>query len=270
MKINLLSLILFSCLCLPNMSHAQLLTPLPDTIDYASPDTYNRGVYFFGGFGLGALTSGEEMRALKKNLGFDQGRLYEMFSTGIGARWWDRYYLELGTNVLTTDPDDVQLRQGKRVELQEVSLAFNLLLGYRFWQNQRTGLVLWAGGSSLNQALRITERQRTDFNFDDFSTGSTEDVRTWPTFTHEQGALHLALEWRSRPRSRTNPNNIYRLGHSSSGVSSDWSIRLGYIRGLQTKAWSVDYGTVSNAPVDVGEYLYLSASIDISYNYRRK
>ena len=135
------------------------------------------------------------------------------------------------------------------------------------------GLVLWGGASAIIHEIRLTEHQSVNFDFNDFATtASTEEVRTRPTFTHSQGALHVALEWRSRPLSRRNPNvrALASLGRSNSGVSADWGMRLGYVRGFQDEAWSVDYGSVSNAPIDQGEYVYLSFIADISYNYRRK
>lgn len=273
MKINLVFFVLLAGLWLPNHLQAQVLTPMADTIDYNSPDTYNRAIYSYLGTGAGVLTGSDNMRKLTEGLGFEQGRIRQMFSAGFGGRFRDRFYAELGISFLISTYDDLRLSGGRILELKESALSGNLLFGYGLWQSDRNGLVLWAGPSVIGQVVQITERQEVDFNFDTFSnTGSTQDVRTWPLFVHGQGALHLALEWRTRPFMSRNPraNAVARAGCPRTGVSSDLAIRLGYVGGFQETAWEVDYGNVSNAPVDRNAFMYLSVTGNLSYNYRRK
>ena len=129
MKTNSVLFVLLACWCLPNHLQAQLITPVADTIDYRSPDTYKRAIYSYVGTGVGVRTGTDQMSKLTEDLGFEQTRFRQMVGFGTGARFWDRYYAELGISVLSSDHDDLQLSGGKTLEMTEAAFSGNLLFG---------------------------------------------------------------------------------------------------------------------------------------------
>lgn len=263
---HLLLFFLLGGLCVSTTVNAQFLTPIQDSTDY-SAETFDRGYHFSAGIGGNVLTGNQQMRDLTENLGFDEARFQNMYNIGIGARFLDRCYLDFFTNFHFSDHTDIDISNDRVLSLDERNLTLSLLFGYRFWQNERQGLKLWAGLAWTRSQVQLQEFRNENFDFNTFSAGSVEDLRNWPLFTQEQAALHVALEFGSR-QGPVNVNN--RRQSFFTGTSTEWAFRMGYVRGLSAVDWDVQYGTTSNAPADTNEYLYLTAVYYLATSFPKR
>lgn len=246
MKIHLLLLMLVGITCLPT-AHTQLLTPIPDTTNYAQANERDKAHYIAIGFTARAASGYRQMRDFYNRQGFDDLYLEEVVTLGAGFRFGDRYHLEVSLDrSFTNDIEDVQIASnGHILSLRESKVAINFLLGYRVWQKRHQSLILHAGLSWLQNRGEILERRPQEFDFDTANINVPQGVRSWPAFIHQQGALHLAVQLKlSYPRPRW--------------WSTDTELKFGFISGLNSKSWSVDPGQAQNLPSDRAQYFYIS------------
>ena len=251
MKNNLLLLSLFATLIwLPN-AHAQVLTEIQDTNTELRKSPY----YVILGYSIRADFGYQQMRDFYEGQGFDDISVLENHGViGGGLLFGDGFSVELLAE-LGADSDET--RSGlSELSLNKANLGLHTLLGYNVWKAERKRLFLQAGLSGLGSIVSINEQRSGTFDFNDVNAANAPMVRSWPTFTHWQGGLHFALQYKlSYPRSA--------LG------SSDLDIRLGYVTAQRSKEWSLDPGQGLNIPTDRAQYLYFSATYHFFFRTRR-
>ncbi|MBX2870743.1 MAG: hypothetical protein KTR30_01550 [Saprospiraceae bacterium] len=247
MKTHLLLLLLFGIGWLP-IAHTQLLTPIPDTTTHTRPDKSALNHHFAVGLSNRVVSGYRQMRDFYASRGFDNLFLEELVTLGAGFRLSDRYHLELSFDQsIIDDVEDVEWRsRGNFLSLNENEFAIHLLFGYRFWQKRHQSLIFHTGFSWLQNRGEIVERRTQDFDFETANIDVSQGVQSWPVFIHQQGAIHLAIQLKlSYPRPRW--------------WSTDLEMKLGFVSGLKAKSWSVDPGQALNAPMDRGQYFYISS-----------
>lgn len=249
MKTNLLLLLLASLMYFPN-THAQLLTPIPDSTNYAESEVSDLDYYVAAGFTARYITGYQEMYNFYEKQGFDLFRAQEFYYLDVGLSYKKRFYFDLNFDASVSNnnsPNDLNIGNNKTLSLLERQQAIHLLLGYRFWQKGHQSLIVHGGVSWLQNRGEIIERRAQDFDFETANINVAEGVRSWPEFIHRQGAIHIALQLRLKyPKPRW--------------WSRDVDLKIGFVSGLKTKSWSIEPGQTLNAPNDNAHYVYMSSA----------
>ena len=256
MKMNLLLLLLTSILCFPT-AQAQLLTEIqePDEVEIERSKFYIPvGYYIRQDLGY------DQMRDFYQGLGFDDIESLQLNpALGFGYLLGDRFSAELlGEFGFQSDQRD--LSDGTELSMSYATLGLHGLIGYSILQGnperQFQNLVLQTGLSGIITGFRINEQAPGNFDFENPYASGRPIVNSWPTVSHTQAALHLALQFKFRtPRAL--------IG------GSDLDLTLGYVSGLQDKSWSVDPAQGLNTPVDRAQYLYMRATYHIFFRKPR-
>lgn len=235
---------------LPSL-HAQVLTEIQDTDTEVRKSPY----YIIAGYNIRADFGYQQMREFYEGQGFDDiSILQDHGLIGGGLLFGKGFSVEL-LGELGGDSDEIRSGDSE-LSLTRGNLGLHALLGYRVWETERKSLTLQAGLSGLGSAIRIIEQRPGTFDFNDVNAGDVPMVRSWPTFTHWQGGLHFALQYKlSYPRSVWG--------------SSDVDLRLGYVMAQRSKEWSVDPGQAVNIPTDRAQYLYFGATYHFFFRTRQ-